>query len=172
MPNPGAQVEILVGGVPVSDANPLPTGGGGGAVTVANGADVNAGATTDAAVTTDAVGSQSGKLRGLVKILADVWDSVLRRLVVVSKYTGAHIATNTTTTVKSGAGVLHSITINTRGPASNVTVYDNTAGSGTVLAVIDTTLSTTAFLFDISFSTGCTLVTAGTGPADLSVSYL
>jgi len=41
-------------------------GGGGGAVTVANGADVALGATTDAAITTDAVGTVSGKLRGLV----------------------------------------------------------------------------------------------------------
>lgn len=49
--------------------------GGGGAGTVANGADVNAGATTDAAVTADANGTMSAKLRGIVKILADVWNS-------------------------------------------------------------------------------------------------
>lgn len=42
-------------------------GGGGGAVTVANGADVNAGATTDAAITTDTTGTMSGKLRGMIK---------------------------------------------------------------------------------------------------------
>lgn len=42
-------------------------GGGGGAVTIANGADVNAGATTDAAVTSDTTGTLSAKLRGLVK---------------------------------------------------------------------------------------------------------
>lgn len=42
-------------------------GGGGGAATIADGADVNAGATTDAAVVTDTNGTLSGKLRGLVK---------------------------------------------------------------------------------------------------------
>jgi hypothetical protein len=41
--------------------------GGGGAVTIANGADVAEGATTDAAVTSDTTGTVSGKLRGLVK---------------------------------------------------------------------------------------------------------
>lgn len=45
-------------------------GGGGGAATIANGADVTQGSTTDAAVDTDATGTISGKLRGLVKILA------------------------------------------------------------------------------------------------------
>lgn len=70
-------------GNPIDGGNPLPTsggGGGGGAVTIADGADVNAGATTDAAVTTDVNATESSKLRGLVKILADVWDSVNQRL--------------------------------------------------------------------------------------------
>lgn len=45
------------------------------ASTVADGADVNAGTTTDAAVVTDANGTLSGKLRGLVKMIAAMWDS-------------------------------------------------------------------------------------------------
>ncbi|MGH8744756.1 MAG: hypothetical protein ACREUY_10815, partial [Burkholderiales bacterium] len=45
----------------------IPAGGGGGAVTIADGADVAEGATADAAVITDAAGTVSGKLRGLVK---------------------------------------------------------------------------------------------------------
>lgn len=57
-------------------------GGGGGAVTVADGADVAEGATADAAVTSDTAGTLSAKLRGLVKILASVWDSVNGRLKV------------------------------------------------------------------------------------------
>jgi len=51
-------------------------GSGGGPATIADGADVAEGATTDAAVTTDTAGTVSSKLRGLVKILGDVWDSV------------------------------------------------------------------------------------------------
>lgn len=42
-------------------------GGGGGAATIANGADVNAGATTDSAMTTDTTGTMSAKLRGMIK---------------------------------------------------------------------------------------------------------
>lgn len=41
--------------------------GGGGPATIADGEDVNAGATTDAAIITDTTGTLSGKLRGLVK---------------------------------------------------------------------------------------------------------
>lgn len=50
--------------------------GGGGAVTIADGADINQGATTDPANTTGAAGTMSGKLRGLLTILTNVWDSV------------------------------------------------------------------------------------------------
>lgn len=61
----------------------IATGGsGGGPATIADGADVAEGATTDAAVTTDSNGTVSGKLRGLVKIFASVWDSVNGRLKV------------------------------------------------------------------------------------------
>ena len=82
-----------------------------------------------------------------------------------------NITTNATTTLKSSSGVLHTLTINTRGTGSNVIVYDNTAGSGTTIATIDTTLSTTAFVFDAIFNVGLTVVTAGAGAADLTVNY-
>lgn len=60
--------------------NPDGSSIGGGA----DGADVNAGSTTDAAIVTDANGTLSGKLRGLVKILADVWNSTAHWLVTSS----------------------------------------------------------------------------------------
>src|SRR5574337_873577 len=67
-------------GNPINIGNPLPTsgggGGGGGAVTVADGADTCEGSTTDIAVTGDNPGTISAKLRGINKILADVWDAV------------------------------------------------------------------------------------------------
>ena len=55
-------------------------GGGGGPATIADGADVVEGALADAAVVTDANGTVSGKLRGLVKILADIWDDANNRI--------------------------------------------------------------------------------------------
>lgn len=58
------------------------SGSGGGAITVADGANATQGAIADAAVVTDAPGTLSAKLRGLVKILASVWDSAAGRLKV------------------------------------------------------------------------------------------
>ena len=83
-----------------------------------------------------------------------------------------HISTNTTTTVKSGSGILRSVTVNTKGATANTaTVYDNTAGSGAVIAVIDTTASLGTLRYDVVFSTGLTVVTASGTAADLTVSY-
>jgi len=84
----------------------------------------------------------------------------------------AHINSLTTTVVKSGPGYLHSITVNSKGATGNTaTVYDNTAGSGSVLAVIDVTANLVTLLYDIQFLTGLTLVTASGTAADLTVSY-
>jgi hypothetical protein len=52
------------------------------ATSTADGANAALGTTTDPAVASDANGTLSGKLRGLVKILADVWDSTNHRLKV------------------------------------------------------------------------------------------
>lgn len=84
----------------------------------------------------------------------------------------AHISTSTTTTVKSGAGVLHNISINTLGTvASTTTIYDNTAGSGTVIGVINSLTLSGAFILDVAFTTGLTIVTTGTVAPDVTVSY-
>jgi hypothetical protein len=83
-----------------------------------------------------------------------------------------NITTNTTTTVKSGAGTLACIAVNTKGASSNTaTIYDNTAGSGTLIGKIDTTTAVGVQCYNVAFGTGLTIVTAtGTG-ADLTVSY-
>ena len=66
------KVTVQVGGSDVSVLNPFPTSGsGGGAATIADGADVAQGALADAAVLSDASGSLSAKLRGLVKWAAE-----------------------------------------------------------------------------------------------------
>lgn len=86
--------------------------------------------------------------------------------------TYAHISTATTTTVKSGAGFLYNVSVNSLGTvASTCTVYDNTAGSGTVIGVINTLALSGTFLNNLTFSTGLTLVTTGTVAPDITVSY-
>lgn len=85
-----------------------------------------------------------------------------------------YISTNTTTTVKSGAGHLKAITIGTKGASSNtMTVYDNTAGSGDIICVIDTTGSSAeqTFHFDCEFTNGLTIVTATGTAAKATIIY-
>lgn len=68
--------------------------------------------------------------------------------------------------------ILHSITINTKGATSNTcTVYDNTAGSGTKIATIDTTQNVGTLIFDCKCSTGLTIVLAVGTSADITVNY-
>lgn len=77
-----------------------------------------------------------------------------------------------TTVVKSGAGFLHSITINTKGASSNtLTVYDNTAASGTIIALIGTTGQEQTLTYDVNFTTGLTCASASGTGADYTVSF-
>jgi len=86
----------------------------------------------------------------------------------------ANIASATTTTVKSGKGVLVGIVINKPVASTTVTIYDNTAGSGTKIGTITqpgTLLESQIVLpYNVTFSTGLTLVTSGAD--DLTVIYL
>lgn len=75
-------------------------------------------------------------------------------------YTGKYISTATTTTCKSGSGRLKRITIGETA-AGAITVYDNTAGSGTVIAVLKASIAEGTYEFDVNFTTGLTVVTAG-----------
>lgn len=80
--------------------------------------------------------------------------------------TYTHITTATTTLVKSGQGVLNVITINKAVAAGTITIYDNTAASGTVIGIITygATLVTDPPDFapySVLFLTGCTIVTSG-----------
>lgn len=88
-------------------------------------------------------------------------------------YNYTHLNANGTTSIKSGPGTLAALSINTKGGSSNtITIYDNTTGSGTIIAVIDSTSSLYTFPFYVNFSTGLTIVIAtGTAP-DITVSWL
>ena len=87
-----------------------------------------------------------------------------------TEYRGAsaYISTATTTTVKTGAGHLHSIVVN-GGTAGTIIGYDNTAASGTILFSFDSTNALNTYMFDVSFSIGLTIITSAA--TKLSVSY-
>lgn len=75
-----------------------------------------------------------------------------------------NIASATTTTVKSGQGTLVRITNNKKVLSGVITIYDNTAGSGTKIGTITNpgTLldSAQTFEYGVHFHTGLTIVTS------------
>ena len=82
-------------------------------------------------------------------------------------------AAPTTTVVKTGAGILHSIAINTPTATAVITIYDNTAASGTKIGTytIAASPSPSSVIYDVAFSTGLTITTA-TAASDITVSYI
>lgn len=79
-----------------------------------------------------------------------------------------NIASATTTTVKSGSGHLHSIVVNTTA-AGTITIYDNTAGSGTKIGIMKASIVEGTYLFNCAFATGLTIVTGAA--SDITVTY-
>lgn len=87
-------------------------------------------------------------------------------------YAASHISTNTTTAILTGTGVLSKICINDQGASGNLaTVYDNTAASGSSLAIIDTVTTIGCQWYDVALATGLTILTSGGTAADLTVVY-
>jgi hypothetical protein len=85
-----------------------------------------------------------------------------------------NITTATTTTVKSGAGKLGAVIVNRPIASSTITMYDNTAASGTVIGTI--TLPATLLTdgpvyaeYGLNFGTGLTIDTTGT--SDITVTF-
>lgn len=92
---------------------------------------------------------------------------------VEQRFSYANISSATTTTVKSGAGFLHSITFNKPVASEVWTIYDNTAGSGTKIGTI--TLPATLLaqgpytaIYDVAFGTGLTIVSGSTTDGTVS----
>lgn len=79
-----------------------------------------------------------------------------------------NISTATTTTVKSGPGVLRTLTINTT-VASAVTVYDSTTGSGATIATFPASAVVGTYHYNLRFKNGLTIVTAGN--SNITVTY-
>jgi hypothetical protein len=90
---------------------------------------------------------------------------------IYEQYLPTNITTNTTTTVKTGSGLLHAVVINTKGATSNIAkIYDGSA-SGTLLATIDTTGGAATLWYDVQFSQSLTVVTSAGTCADLTICY-
>ena len=103
-------------------------------------------------------------------LIVDVIQPVITKL-APSSY--LHLNANGTTTVKSGAGVLRRIMINTKGGIANtLTIYDNTTATGAVIGVVDTgNAAGGAFDYELDFTTGLTVVLAGLTAADITIIF-
>lgn len=81
-------------------------------------------------------------------------------------YQYSHLTGAATTTVRTGKTILARIVVNTA--PTTATVYDNTAGSGTVIAVIGAITGT--FTYEVECQIGLTIVTVGAS-TDITVTY-
>lgn len=82
------------------------------------------------------------------------------------------LATNSTVTAKSGAGVLRRVVVNTKGSTANqLIMYDDITATGTIIGIIDTTASGGSLDYELDFKTGLTLVLVGGLAADVTVIF-
>lgn len=115
----------------------------------------------------DASGNAKATL-GTTLACEDVANNICK---VEMRFSYTNIATNATTVVKSAPGHLHCVIVNKYGGESTATVYDNSAGSGTLIATIDTSAAGPPgpFCYDGTTGVGLTVVTAGTVAANITV---
>lgn len=116
----------------------------------------------------------AGNLRTAEQFAPVAEDNVVGVIRVEHRFSYQNITTGATTTVKSGAGLLRGIVINTPVASATITIYDNTTNSGTKIGTITLggTLANdmeTFYPYDVLFSTGLTLVTSTT--TDITVVY-
>ena len=141
-------------------------GGGGGAVTIADGADVAEGALADAAVVTDAAGTISGKLRGLVKWAFERMPASLGQKVMASSFP-VTIASDQTALAVSGTVAVTQSTVpwaeNVSQFGGNVVVTGTgvsgvgiprvtVASDSSITANAGTNLNTSLLLLDTTFT--------------------
>lgn len=91
-------------------------------------------------------------------------------------WTSKNITGTATNVVKTGAGVLHTLVINTPIATSVITIYDGVDTGGTKIATITipATLLTEGpygAAYDVAFSVGLTIVTA-TAASDITASFI
>lgn len=81
-----------------------------------------------------------------------------------------NIKTNATTVVKASPGTLFSIVINNPGSGWTVQIFDNTSATGTLIGTATSLSALSGPLnYNLTTTTGLTIVTAGTTPGDITV---
>lgn len=89
----------------------------------------------------------------------------------------ANISTATTTVLKGATatdpkgGRLYAIVVNNPGATATITVYENNAASGSVIATIGGLTGPVTLTYDILLNAGLTIVTAGGTPPNITVCF-
>ncbi len=123
--------------------------------------------------------SIDSKLTTALSLLTSI-DSKVTQLT----YSFRQITGNATTVIKSGSGVLRGIILGNSSTLGTVIIYDNNAGSGTVICSLQlgspvdgvggikgTPIPNFLGPTQVAFSTGLTVVTAGSTSNSISVIY-
>lgn len=79
-----------------------------------------------------------------------------------------NITTNTTTLVKTGSGVLHSITVNTTS-AGSIKIEDALTDTTPLIGTLKASVAEGTYRYDVAFTTGLNIVTAGA--SDITVAW-
>lgn len=101
-------------------------------------------------------------------------DNVVGVFKVEERFGFLNVVGAATTVVKNGAGLLHRLIINLQVASATITIYDNTAGSGTKVGTITFPAALLgsgpiSVEYDLLFATGLTIVT--TGALDITAVY-
>lgn len=87
---------------------------------------------------------------------AFAWQNITQEAPYQYKFTSS----GTVTTVKSSAGLLHTLVV-TGGTTSPVDIYDGALITSQIMYSFTTTNTLQTYIFDVNFSSGCTVVTNG-----------
>jgi len=85
-------------------------------------------------------------------------------------YTPLNITATGTNAIRTGGGLLHGVTINTTAASAVLTLYNNTAGSGSKIATINCAAGQNSLVYDATFDVGLTAVMSG-GNADVTLCW-
>lgn len=86
----------------------------------------------------------------------------------MESYSYENITTATTTLIKTGSGVLHTIVVNSTA-AQTIIIYDSLTAAAPIIATLKASVAEGTYIFDVAFSAGLTIVTGGT--SDLTATY-
>lgn len=84
------------------------------------------------------------------------------------EYVPTNIATNTTTQVATGKGILQAITVNTAA-AGSIKIIDNTTGSTANIGTLKASVAEGTYWYNVTFAVGLRIITAGA--TDITVSW-